>query len=533
MSHIVLSLFSGSLLALSFPNLDFAWLAWVGLVPFFVVLESKKPLTGFLLSALHSLALFSCIFYWIWTLEAFSLPDYLLLGSYFSFIGGVFGAVFCFIRGKSNVSLVMIAPVVWVTLEFARSHAMFLSAPWMLLGHSQYLNPVLIQTSSYTGAFGLSFIIVMINATLAELFLEIRKNEARLIWPNKKLVLDVLCRSRSLRCSVGILFVSFLVGTVILTFSPGKDHIRISVIQGNTPQHLKWERSSRQKILNTYAALTRKAAQDAPNIIVWPETAVTGDVQHDPNLRNQLSELARETNSFLLVGSALSAKFSPSNEFYPERLGKNFNSLVLFNPMGSIVGTYNKIHLVPFGEYLPFRNFVPWPSHIAMVRRDILPGEEFTLFKFGENTVLGATICWENIFPDLFRQFVKRGARIMVNSANEGWFGDSAASSQFLAMSVFRAVENQVAIARATNTGISAFIDIHGQILNRVTDDRGKELLVDGYLTNDLPLSTGLTFYTKIWRCLCLFDYWAMCFSVSLFSSSQEDIHFGGDQRTI
>jgi apolipoprotein N-acyltransferase len=162
--------------------------------------------------------------------------------------------------------------------------------------------------------------------------------------------------------------------------------------------------------------------------------------------------------------------------------------------------------LLPFGEYLPFKK-LPWPSRIASAWNagEFEPGSDYTLLSLAD-VKIAVTICWENIFPNLVREFVKNGADLIVNITNEAWFGDTAAPYQFMAMSVFRAVENRVAIARAANTGISGFIDPVGRILGTVINNN-KEILVEGYLVKDLPLSPPGTFYTKhgdlfAWLCL-------------------------------
>ena len=170
--------------------------------------------------------------------------------------------------------------------------------------------------------------------------------------------------------------------------------------------------------------------------------------------------------------------------------------MFLFSPQGTLEGEYRKIKLLPFGEYPPLEEYITWPTSVVSAMGNIVPGDQYTIFRIGQ-TPVGALLCWETIFPDLFREFVKRGARLMVNPTNESWFGWSAAPYQLLAMSVFRAAENQVAIVRAANTGISAFIDPNGRITARLRGPEGKELFVEGVLIRDVPLSGEMTFYTR------------------------------------
>ena len=153
--------------------------------------------------------------------------------------------------------------------------------------------------------------------------------------------------------------------------------------------------------------------------------------------------------------------------------------------------------MAPFGEYVPLEGIIPWPNFIVPPDKKSfeVPGTDYTLFDI-QGTKFGVVICWEIVFPDFFSEFVRRGAEFMMNLTNEGWFGDTAAPYQLLAMAVFRCVENRVSMARAANTGISCFIDPRGRITGRV-EKNGKDVCVDGYLTQGIPLSHEWTFYTR------------------------------------
>jgi apolipoprotein N-acyltransferase len=477
---------SGGLLVLSFPKFDLDLLAWIGLVPLFIALEGKKPFRAFSLSFVTGWCLFTGIFYWIWTITAFNLLDYLLLAIYLSIYLGTFGLALSFIRSRTTLPLALMAPPFWVALEYLRAHAGFLGVPWMLLGHSLFLHPMIIQVTSLTGVYGLSFLIVLVNAVLAEAIASVRLNS----WA------DLRHTASRLNLNMIIIAASFLGGSLIygvwvLSEGPLEEGIRVAVVQGNIPQDRKWDQAFRAEILDRHIALTQKVAVSHPKLIIWPETAVPGDVQHDPALLQELGGMARETGSYLLIGSSAIAKFADK-----KLAGKQFNSLVLFSPNGTIAGEYRKQILVPFGEYTPLRGIMRWSEAVAAPRQDILAGDRSTLFTMG-SLAFGATLCWENVFPDLFREFVKGGARLMINATNEAWFGDTAAPYQFLAMSVFRAAENRVAVVRSANTGISAFIDPYGRIVEQLKGADGKSVFLEGALTGTIPLSKGPTFYTR------------------------------------
>lgn len=476
---------SGLILWLSFPPVEASLVAWIALVPLFVALQSMKPLQSFGLAGLGGVIFFSGIFSWIWTVPAFNFLDYILLALYFSLSFGLFGLALTWLRRSRSMSLALIAPPLWVALEYARAHASFLSAPWMLLGHSQYRHPAIIQICAFTGVYGVSFLIVLVNATIADTVLAVMaatfRKPARYPFADFKWTPVWGCAA--------LLAAVCLYGTWSIPSDMAGKPLRIALIQGNVDQHWKWDKSLRQFTLDRYASLTRQAAAAKPDLIVWPETAVPGDVR-DRELQPQVADMARDANAYLLVGSATHAKFSEK-----QLPGRYFNNMVLFNPAGRIEGEYRKMRLVPFAEYAPFRELIQWPRMITVPKVDLIPGERPTVFTI-RGVAVAPTICWENIFADHVREFVRQGANLLVNSTNEAWFGETSAPYQFLAMSVFRAVENRVPIARATNTGVSATIDPFGRIVRRLQVN-GRELFVEGVLIDEMIVSDAGTFYTR------------------------------------
>jgi apolipoprotein N-acyltransferase len=291
---------------------------------------------------------------------------------------------------------------------------------------------------------------------------------------------------------VGLFVSSSVYGVVVLAKAPRSDTLRISVIQANIPQDIRWNPRFQKQNLEKHIELTKAAVRtDQPALVVWPETSVRGSVAQNKQLAETFATLAKESAAFLMIGSAERPKFSRGGS----QTSNLWNSAFLISPAGNIVGRYNKIRLFPFGEYLPYKE-LPWPSRIASAWNTpgFEPGSKFTVFEIGGNK-LAVTICWENIFPNLVREFVKNGARIIINMTNEAWFGETAAPYQLLSMNVFRAVENRVAVVRAANTGISGFIDPFGRIIGTVQKGH-KELFVEGHLTKNVVMSAEQTFYT-------------------------------------
>jgi len=279
--------------------------------------------------------------------------------------------------------------------------------------------------------------------------------------------------------------------------------IVVSVVQGNIDREKKGDaRKHATFIMQKYAELSERASLDRPELIVWPEAATPGLVLKNLHILNQMVTITRRANTHFLIGSSEYPKFT-TEKLDPGKIG---NTALFFSPEGKTLGQYLKIRLIPFAEYIPYLGVVPWPEFIVPENKKIpeVPGREYTLFDL-HGTKFGAVICSECAFPDLFRRFVNKGAAFMVNITNEGWFGETALH-QKVAASVFRAVENRVCLARATNTGISCFIDPYGRITGRVQKD-GRDTVVEGYLTRPVYLCHERTFYTRhgdLFAYLCL-----------------------------
>jgi apolipoprotein N-acyltransferase len=276
-----------------------------------------------------------------------------------------------------------------------------------------------------------------------------------------------------------------------------------SLIQGNIPQEEKWDPRCRDKILERYSELTLKASRENSDLIIWPESATPGYLENKQTIYKILRNLVLETRTPLLLGSASHAKITRGER----KIKKLKNGAFLMDPNGRIVSTYYKIRLLPFAEYLPLEGRFPWPKWIASKQGYFIPGEIFNVFEFFKGR-FGVVICWENLFSDHFRKFVKAGSRFMVNLTNEAWFGKTSASKQILSMSVFRAVENRVSLLRVANTGISCLIDPLGRIQKRVMDEHGNDMMVSGSVTVLVPGPLEETFYTKhgdLFAVICTF----------------------------
>jgi len=498
-------LISATLLVLSFPTFDIEWLAWFGIVPLLIAVSGRSPAYGFFSFFIFGFLFFSGVCSWLYQVDTFRVVHHAIIMTYLGLYFGFFGLTFNFISKRwGGTTAYLTAPFVWVSIEYIRSNMSFLALPWGLLAHTQYQYPLIMQIASITGAYGLSFFVVMVNSALtAVTLLFLDRSKLR----NKQPDYHPLSRRGVFSLALATLALTGLIlfqGHSALSRPLAGEKLKLSILQGNIEQDKKWNPRYKNYIMQTYADLSMKAAQDRPALIVWPEAATPGYVLKNPALLKQIESIIGDAKTGFLIGSAEYAKSITKKRSNRVKIG---NTALHFSPAGKVLGTYLKIRLVPFGEYIPYAGIIPWPDFIAVQGNSSwdLPGEEYTIFELN-GYKFGAVICWESIFPGHFRKFVKDGAGFMINMTNEGWFRYKI-PHQYVAMNVFRAVENRVFLARAANTGVSCFIDPYGRIAGKVEKD-GKDTYVRGYLTREITVSKEKTFYTEygdVFVYLCLF----------------------------
>jgi apolipoprotein N-acyltransferase len=473
---LLLSLLSGVLLILSFPNFDLEFLAWFAFVPLLYAIHGKTPLRALTLGFLTGLISYLGIIYWI----IVAIHTYgnvpllvsalilLLLVGYLSLFTGTFGFLTRVVPVSSGIQTILFFPILWTALEYLRSF-LLTGFPWANLGYSQYLNLPFIQMADMTGPYGPSFVILLVNTTL---FWILRQ------WINKTFpVREVVV---TLFILLSAMIYGYLKMGMIDQQMLRQPSLKVALIQGNIDQSVKWEESFQKETLKIYEKLSLKAAEQHPDLIIWPETATPFFFQQAREYQPMVLDIPNKTNAFLLFGS-------PS--FKGERGKVNYyNSAYLASPAKEITGRYDKIHLVPYGEYVPLGEILSLGSL----------GEGIGNFKSGKviynfsipHGKFGVLICFEIIFPNLCRRFVKSGADFLVTITNDAWFGKTSAPYQHFTMTVFRAVENRVFIARAANTGITGFIDPRGKII------RKGEIFVEEAMNGTIRLSKKKTFYT-------------------------------------
>ncbi|MBN2645648.1 MAG: apolipoprotein N-acyltransferase [Desulfuromonadaceae bacterium] len=456
-SDILAPLLSGLLMALAFPHtlpvvdspaLEAACggLAWVGLVPLFVVFSRRPARSGFL----AGLAFFAPMLYWLnlvmttfghlpWLL---ALGCYLLLVAYLALFWA--GACWCswHIHQRLGLSLYLVLPVVWVSFAWLRSH-LFTGFPWAILSYSQAALPSLIQSVDLAGIWLPLFLLVLVNSVLAGLWQRCRGTGS---CPTATLML------------VLVLWLSnwgYGLWAQQQDWSAGGDALRVALVQGNIDQQVKWQASHLEETLLRYEQLSSVAHQ--PQLLVWPESATPFFYQDGGRRTRRVRFVAQDGQAQLLFGS-------PAWQRQGDRY-RYLNSAYLLSAKGEDLGRSDKIHLVPFGEYVPLSGLLSFVDKLAEGIGDFVPGKLALLPAGGVPS--GVLICYEAIFSELAREQVRHGAALLFNLTNDAWFGNSSAPWQHLDMARFRSIEQRRWLARCANTGFSALISPTGEVTTR------------------------------------------------------------------
>ncbi len=478
-SKVFFALLSGAMLTASFPPSKLSFLAWFALVPLLKAIDNESFFGafkyGFIAGAVHYLTLL----YWIVVvLERYgslnaivSLGPLILLCLYLALYPAFFSALTTYLTGSRFFLLFM--PGIWVGLEYVRAK-LLTGFPWCLLGYTQYDHLHFIQVADLCGVYGVSFLIVLLNGLVYHLFFHLyNKNRRLLKW---EVLITALLVSATLAY-----------GHFRLSADKREKEVRRQVnavvIQGNIDQSLKWETSYQAKTMETYQRLTRAAFDFNPELIVWPETSVPFFFQDDVNFSPKIYLLSRESDTLLVFGSPAYKKHYEKTKYY--------NRAYLITPDNTPPQYYDKVRLVPFGEYIPLKKYLFFINRLVPAAGDFEQGNRVAPLK-GKHLSMGVLICFEAIFPDLARAHAMAGANLLVNLTNDAWFGSTSAPYQHLSMTVFRAVENRLPLIRAANTGFSAFIRPQGEIIALSTLFNEKTLKA----SIDIP-NAPLTFYAR------------------------------------
>ena len=489
----LLAIFSAVLQVVIFPLADQYWLSWIAVAPLVIaVLRARQPETlqlqgaarmlparpwqGFALGYLCGILWYGGSCYWVYNtmkqyggIGALGAAGLLVLFClYLGLYHGLFGLLTCILAKRSLRSALVSAPFLWVAIELARTRVS--GFPWDLLGIAQVDNIPLARLARFTGVYGISFEIMVVNTAFAAALL-VRRNR----------------RTSLLIAAIAAAFVLQIARWMPVPAARG-DRTAI-LVQQNVPvlESSDW---TRQYFDDTLTDLTKLSLTPVgnpphhPDLIVWPESPAPF-YANDPGLRDDLERIAGAAKSWMVVGTVdlEGTNASPQSQ-------EVFNSALVVSPVGNAVARYDKVHLVPFGEYVPFKNLLAFAGGLTKEVGDFSRGaSRRPLQADGED--LGVFICYESIFPDEVRQFAKSGAQVLVNISNDGWYGDSGAYAQHLKQARMRAIENDRWLLRDTNTGVTASIDPYGRIVDSVPR-KTRTALVAPY-----SLNTATTFYTR------------------------------------
>ena len=456
-------------------------------MPLFWALKGRSLKAAFWLGAVSGLAHYVAMLYWIvFVTHVFghlpliaAIGILLLLAGYLCLYPAVWGLGVAW-GARQEVNLLWWAPALWVALEFGQTYIIS-GFPWELLGNGLAPHPVLLQLADLTGVYGLSGLVVLVNVSLFLLCFPPRGKALRL---RQAVVVGLL-----LALWIGYGFYRLQAMDALMAAS---SKIKVAVVQGNIKQGEKWQKSMVQTTLTRYGELTGRVK--GAKLIIWPETAAPFLYVRTPDLAAEVQKIAKDSGGYLLFGSP-AYELTPQGEYY-------YNRAYLLNPQAETIGSYDKAHLVPYGEYVPLRRFFPFIGKMVPMVGDFAEGPVGATLSLPEGAI-GVLVCYESIFPNLSRAQVANGAHLLVNITNDAWFGKTAAAYQHLAMAVLRAVENHVCLARAANTGISAFIDGAGRLLWT------SEIDVPEAHALELAWLPGGSLYTKIgdvfaWACVII-----------------------------
>ncbi len=483
---------SGLLLTASPGVIALPQLAWLALVPLIWSLHNQPPRRAALLGLICGLAYYLPLLYWIVIVLAtygqVPLPIAVLALFFLALYMSCYLAGFAFLCAKTGPSLPLLvfAPVCWVALDLIRS-LLFTGFPWLDLAYTQYNLPLLIQVADLAGHYGLTFLMVLANGLIFTLAASLVRRKAT--------------TSPAIIAAAAVLLLmasgySFWRMQTFPTAIAQAEQMEVAVAQGNIPQDQKWQPAFQRETIDTYLRLSNALfTAQKPQLIVWPETALPFYPYEHPLFLRLHSELTRPHQTYLLTGAPHREKTSAAGPL------TYANSAFLLSPEGQVVGRYDKQHLVPFGEYIPFRRILSFASPLVETLGAFSPGQTNTPLPC-QSSRIGVLICFESIFPEISRKQVEGGANLLVTITNDAWFGRSSAPWQHLAMGVFRAVETRKTLLRAANTGISAFVDPMGRI------QQASPLFAEYARSQAVALLNGLTCYVRwgyLFPWICLF----------------------------
>ena len=459
-SAYLLALLSGVLLALSFPRFGHPASGWIALVPLFIALSGWNGRPGrvpgqparraFALGLVAGTTYFVGTVYWTATVVqqfgGLAMPvaivAMLLLAIYLGLFPAIASLITARIVARAGAEGLLLAAAPWVATEFLRGY-LFGGFPWVPLGNSQVTVLPVAQLASVLGVYGLSALVAFVSSVIAYGLLATGRPRLKAIATAAMVVFGVGAWG-AWRMRDGVL-------------TREGEPIRVGLVQGNIAQEDKWDPAQARRIFTTHVAMTREAARKGAQYVLWPESATPFMFEEDAVGASAIQDLARELRIPILFGS------DQLERSVPPRL---YNAAFQVTPEGRTAAVYRKIHLVPFGEFIPLKSWLFFVSPLVESLAEFAPGSAMVMLPIGTHTASTA-ICYEVVYPSLVRQAVDAGSELLTTITNDGWYGHSSAPYQHFALASMRSIEQGRYLARAANTGISGIVDPYGRVVGQ------------------------------------------------------------------
>jgi apolipoprotein N-acyltransferase len=410
----------------------------------------QPPLRAFALGVTSGLVYFAGTVYWTSTVVAtygelatpVALFAMLLLALYLAIFPGLAALITSRLINRAGAAALFFAPAAWVATEFFRGY-LFGGFPWVPLGNSQVTVLPVAQLASVLGVYGLSALVAFINASVA--FALLARGRARVVTIGVAAALLVGIASWG----------TFRIADGSLTRQGTP--LRVGLVQPDIEQSAKWDPQQARRIFTTHIAMSRDLVRRGAEYVLWPESSTPFMFEEDAQGEAAMRALARELHVPILFGS---------DQLVRGTNPRMFNAAFLLGPNGATTAVYRKIHLVPFGEFIPFKRWLYFVSPLVDSLAEFAPGTQMVMLPIGSH-LTSTAICYEVVYPGLIREAVNNGSELLTTITNDGWYGHSSAPYQHFAMASMRAIEQGRYLARAANTGISGVVDPYGRVVQQ------------------------------------------------------------------
>ena len=497
-SFYALAIASGALLAFSFPSFGHPACGWIALAPLLMALQWGSMTRAFVLGAVAGGVYFGGTLYWLTRVMSVygGLEQWvgvlvnIALVAYLALFPAMFAAIMRGLIRSMGARALLAVPFVWVATELGRTH-LFGGFPWVLLGYSQGSVLPVAQFASVFGVYGVSALVTTVSAATASV--------AFTVTPSSRGMAEGAGRGEyryfsgpqdRYRRYVPLLAVVVLVFGVAAWGSlrirraamiDAGQPVRVGLIQGNVDQAEKWDESRATAIFNNYLRMSRQAIAEGAALVIWPEASMPFYFEEDAAAAELVRTLARQSKVPILLGSNQAEKSPP----------RLFNAAFLVQPDGTTGGVYRKMHLVPFGEYVPLKQVFFFAARLVEAVSDFSPGlEPVSLPVLGHS--ISTAICYEIVYPNLVRESVSQGSELLTTITNDAWFGPTSAPYQHFEQAAMRAIENGRYLVRSANTGISGIVDPYGRVLAK------SHLYEPAVIVGEARFLSASTLYTRI-----------------------------------